>query len=276
MPPDGPTGHGCDMAVFSGKFARAVFIVSSGRTGTMALARHLDACYEQVWAAHEPRPSWRLRRASSRALCGRLSREELARLLADNRRRLVAGIGAVYYIESNPFLGGFLDVFGDVFENAAVVHVVRDPRTYIRSGMNFGTFRGIKGLAVRLIPWWLPRPELMPGSGGLRWSEMSPPVRLAWYWAMLNRHLNRGQTLYGDNYLRIRFEDLFARDGSGLKQLAAWIGLPWDERLVQCANSEKVNASRDAGFPRFADWSDSLKRQVMDHCGELMELYGYN
>lgn len=264
------------MAILPGRFAKAVFIVSSGRTGTMALARHLDACYEGVWAAHEPRPSWRLRRASAQSLCGRLSRDELVRLLARCRRKLVASIQAEYYIESNPFLGGFLDVLADVFHNAAVVHVVRDPRTYIRSGMNFGTFRGLKGLAARLVPWWLPRPELMPGWTGPPWSRMSPAVRLAWYWAMLNAHLNRGQELYGERYLRIRFEDLFARDGSGLRRLTDWIGLPWDDRLVQCANGEKVNASRDAGFPRFADWSAPLKQQVMEHCGPLMELYGYS
>jgi hypothetical protein len=45
------------LTYFAGKFDKAVFIVSSGRTGTKALAHHLSKCYDNVFAVHEPRPS---------------------------------------------------------------------------------------------------------------------------------------------------------------------------------------------------------------------------
>ena len=131
---------------FGGK--KFIFIVSSGRTGTKAIAQHLSRCYPNVWAAHEPSPSWRLRMATTRALCGKASREELRSMLVRLRGDLVGRAAQRIYVESNPYLSGFVEVLGEVFEDARVVHVVRDPRTYVRSGVNFGAFSGLKKLAA--------------------------------------------------------------------------------------------------------------------------------
>src|SRR5436305_6566636 len=111
------------MAEFSGK--KFVFIVSSGRTGTKAIAQHLSRCYPQVWAAHEPAPSWRLRMGTTRALCGRTHRDELKAMLAKLRRGMVQRVQQAIYVESNPYLSGFIEVLGEVFDGASVVHVVR-------------------------------------------------------------------------------------------------------------------------------------------------------
>lgn len=263
------------MAIFTGKFERVVFIVSSGRTGTTALATHLDSAYDNVRALHEPKPSWRLRRASARSLCGRMSKTDLVKLLAGSRRRLVESIDKAIYIESNPFLGGFLDAFGEVFPNPKIVHVVRDPRSFIRSSVNFGTFAGLKNFAQSLIPYWLPKPEMFAGKRWPSWREMDPAERLAWYWAMLNTELNRGEAVYGSDYLRVRFEDLFAADGSGLRRLTDWIGLPPSDKVVQGANAERVNASTAQRMGKWEEWEPSLKDRVLRHCAELMRLYGY-
>src|SRR5438477_7493912 len=120
------------MAVFGGK--KFVFIVSSGRTGTKAIAQHLSNCYPDIWARHEPAPSWRLRMGTTRELCGRASREELVGMLVKLRRKMVEEAREGIYVESNPYLSGFIGVLGEVFEDARVVHVVRDARTYVRSG----------------------------------------------------------------------------------------------------------------------------------------------
>lgn len=263
------------MAVFSGKFERVVFIVSSGRTGTTALAQHLAAAYSDVCALHEPTPSWRLRRASAMALCGRLTKDQLVQRLASARRGLVGRITQPIYIESNPYLGGFMEAFAEVFDKPLIIHLVRDPRTFIRSSMNFGTFRGLKKFAQAFIPWWLPKPEQLPNAAGRRWNEMSEPERMAWYWSILNRELNRGREIHGERYMRMRFEDLFAKDGSGMHPFTDFIGLPRNARLIEEANRENVNASREHAFPKFADWPADLKARLAEHCGDLMAMYGY-
>src|SRR3954452_8876892 len=99
------------MPVFSGK--KFIFIVSSGRTGTKAIAQHLSRCYPQVWAEHEPAPSWRLRMGTSRALCGKVTRDELKEMLVRLRRGLVERADRAVYIESNPYLSGFIEVLGE-------------------------------------------------------------------------------------------------------------------------------------------------------------------
>jgi hypothetical protein len=263
------------LALLQGRFRKIAFIVSSGRTGTTALAAHLDRIYPDVRALHEPAPSWRLRRASNRALCGRLSRADLAALLAASRRRLIERLDRPLYVESNPFLVGFIEALGDVFAEPLVVHIVRDPRTYVRSSINFGTFAGLKRWAQALVPDWLPKPHHCATPTGLDWSAMSPPARLAWYWQIANTCLNRGREIYGDRYLRLRFEDLFAPDGSGLRQLTDFLGIAYDDRLAQSAQTERVNASTTQRLGRWQDWDARTKEDVLQFCRPLMRQYGY-
>ena len=122
--------------------------------------------------------------ASAKALAGKMNRGELADLLTRCRRSLVQRIQEPIYIESNPFLQGFIEAFGDVFENVRVVHVVRDPRTYVRSAVNFGAMRGMKYLASTFYPYWLPKPDHQTDRTDPLYREMHPAERMAWFWNM--------------------------------------------------------------------------------------------
>jgi len=249
------------MAEFAAK--KFIFIVSSGRTGTKAIAQHLSRCYPQVWAAHEPTPSWRLRMGTTRALCDRISRDDLKEMLARLRRQMVQRVQQNIYVESNPYLSGFIEVLPEVFQSASVVHVVRDPRTYVRSGVNFGAFRGLKKLASQFWPNWFPKSD--------NWSHMDAIERLAWYWSLVNSHLNRGEAIYGQRYLRIKYEELFS---DGLERLTDWIGLERSPALREEANKERVNASHGQ-LPAFENWSEADQQKVLRHCEPLMRAYGY-
>jgi hypothetical protein len=267
---------------------KVVAIVSTGRTGTKALATHLTAAYPNVLALHEPPPTrFTLRRASNKALCGRISRDRLTKILTRHRRAL-ASIPQTVYVESNPGLSGFLDVLGDVFPNLQILHVVRDPRTYVASALNWGVFSGLKGLMVSVVPYWLPKPQHLrdapfsrdpkgsASSETLTHSQMSPIQRLAWHWKLVNEFLDRGQALYGDRYHRIKFEDLFARDGSGFAWFADWAALPPKPDLAAAANAENVNASKAGQARKFQDWPDDQKRSLLHYCAPLMQSYGYD
>ncbi len=242
----------------------------------MALARYFDACYPQVKAVHEPRPSRRLRIASNRYLCGRLTRNKLIRSFVKARARLFQSISEPVYIEANNFLHGFLDVFDDIFDDPRVLHIVRDPRTFIRSWINFGVFRGLKGLAGRYCPFWLLKPEKYEKAPVRRWARMPRPERIAWYWNAINAELDRGQGLFGDRYMRVRYEDLFEPDGRELLRLTEWIGLPGSPDLIGKAREGKVNASRDRGFPRWQDLLIETRRSVLACCRDRMTKYAYD
>ena len=240
----------------------------------MALARYFDEIYDNVCAVHEPRPSRHLRLASNRYLCHRIGRDELVQMLVAARQKAFARITQPIYIESNPFLHGFLDALPEVFYPLKVVHVVRDPRTYIRSCMNFGDFRGLKKLASNWTYWML-KPDLLESKPLRRWRQMSEPERLAWRWKTLNLELNRGEKLLGDDYLRVNFEGVFAADGVGLSRLARWLKLEATQQLQAKPRTGKINPSRDHGFPKWDHLDEKTRSDVLSQCADLMSAYGY-
>jgi hypothetical protein len=192
------------------------------------------------------------------------------------RQGLFAGMTERIYVESNNFLHGFLDVLDDIFERPRIVHIVRDPRTYIRSWINFGVFRGIKGLAGQFWKYWLLKPELLSPRPAFRWNAMGQQERIAWYWTAINRELNRGRELFGDRYIRLRFEDIFAPDNRPMDNLAQWLGLPARTNPQATLAAEKVNRSRRNLCPPFEQWDRLTQEKVLNQCRELMDLYGYN
>src|SRR5688572_466680 len=95
--------------------SRSIIILSTGRTGTMALARHFHDSYDAITGRHEPRPTRHLRLASGRRLSGGARPADLRRQLASARDKLLAGVTTPIYLESNWYLYGFLDVLRDVY-----------------------------------------------------------------------------------------------------------------------------------------------------------------
>lgn len=276
------------MAVWADKFEQVVVVLSTGRTGTQALAHYFNTAYDHVTALHEPKPTRHFRMMSNRSVTGKLPKETAVRALVRSRQRLVEKITRPVYIESNWYLYGFLEALRDVFGRPKILHVVRDPRTFIPSYINYGTFSGLKRIAAEFLPYWYLKPEQYDPGTSKRWSGMSEPERLAWHWHVVNREIDRGAAMYGDNYLLLRYEDLFPREKKdapgtaapaaslppGLTRLLDWIGLSPNEKLVQLMG-DKRNASRNRGFPRWDQWDEPTRQSVLAMCGEQMERYGY-
>ena len=241
----------------------------------MAIARYFGRCWPDVHAVHEPPPSRWLRICSCRYVCGKLDRAGLLRQLVQKRRGLLAGIHKPIYVESNPYLWGFLDVLNEAFDRPHVLHIVRDVRTYIRSAAGHGMFHGLKALAGRYMPYWQLKPELYQPASGLRWIKLPPTDRVAWYWNAVNRYLDRGAELFGERYKRVKFEELFSKTDPALPKLAEWLGLPPASADLGQFRDVKVNASRYNDLPPFEQWPAERRQWVLDHCGELMKRYGY-
>jgi hypothetical protein len=72
----------------------------------------------------------------------------------------------------------------------------------------------------------------------------------------------------------MRYEDLFAPDGSGLKKLLPWIGLPENAQLLEKIRGERVNASTGKSSA-WAKIEPETRRAVIDMLGEQMRRYGY-
>lgn len=257
------------------QFEKVIVILSSGRTGTTALARIFDQAYESVCGKHEPKPSRRLRREGFAYLAGRRSLEQMVESLTRARTRLCAEIDEPIYVESNPYLLGYMEVLDSVFGQPQVIHVTRDPRTLIPSALNFGVQRGLKRFFSTFVPHWMVKPEEMHSSPERTWSQMSEVERFAWYWRIANEHLDRATAIYGDRYRRVRYEDLFNGQADNLRDLADWMGLHERPGALEPMLSRRVNRSRAKIMPAWPDWSPQDRESLERQCAKLMRIYGY-
>ena len=254
---------------------KTVFLISSGRTGTKAIANYFKTCYPDVTAHHEPVPSRYLRITSNKYICGKISPERAVRILRKSREKLISESSGKVYFESNPYLHGFIDSLDEVFDKPLLIHVVRDPRTYIRSYMNFGVFKGIKKLFAEYCPYWMIKPDLYERNPVKKWKEMSDIEKIAWRWKTVNTELNKAETLFGTRYIRITYEDLFNRDGSGVAGVAQWIGLPNSEELKNVVKGPKIHASTGQNIDKWDAWAEEDREMMLKYCTELMKVYGY-
>jgi hypothetical protein len=194
----------------------------------------------------------------------------LRALLAWKRRHYDDRLDAEFYIESNPFLSGFVDVIGDVWDAPIVIHVVRDPRDHARSSLNHGTGRGLKGLANRLIPFCYPDVRrILPLDHAPSWIE-----RAAGLWSIVNRLLCDAAPRY-PHYHLLRYEDLFDDSHSGLRALCAILGLEYRERGIAVSPETRMNESRLTALPDWREWSREQCLSLDRICAPLMRDFGY-
>jgi len=249
---------------------RTAFALSTGRTGTKFLAHYLDRNYPEVVAVHEPPGSRWLRIVANAYQASRVKRETAIGALRRARRRIITRPGDDLYVESNPFLSGMVDLLGDVFSEPILIHIVRDPRTYVQSAANHGVTGGLKQVMNRWFPYWYPSVQGVAELAGCR----SPVSELAAFWVVINRHLanaNGG----AERYLRIGFEEIFDPSGSGLRAICDALGIEYREHNLVLSSAERINPSRQHVLADWREWPAQWCRDLHHICSPLMQEYDY-
>jgi len=175
-----------------------------------------------------------------------------------------------YYVESNGNLSGVLDVLAELFPKAKFIHIVRDPRDYARSLMNWGSFRGIKAIFNRFVPYWTPR--LIQKN----WRNYEEIEISSYWWNWVNSEIERGLSyVKSEGKIRLKFEDIFlSEDYEGLKELQRFIGLG-EEIEPEILKKADRNVSKGKAFPRWEKWNAMECQKLHRICHELMDKYGY-
>lgn len=246
-----------------------VFVLSTGRTGTKFLAEYFNANYDSVLALHEPKPSYRLRLYSNAYVDGRLSAEMLISAYRADRRRILETLVAPIYIEATGYLYGFVDVLDRLADNPIILHILRDPREFVRSAHNHGSHSGLKWLVTTFLPYWYP-----PVRRVLEGRRLKSSIGLSSAkWLLINRKLLESGPRHHDYHL-IRFEDLFDEANTGLRRICEILGLDFAER-GRVAPSEKVNKGRLQKLEKWSRWTVEQCRELQEICSPLMQQYGY-
>ena len=248
------------------------FIVSTGRTGTRFFGRFFDA-FEGVYARHEPKPD--MVGLGVEYAAGRVSFQRAAGVIEANRRAIgheVKRRGASVYVESNNRFFSLLKPLRSVFPHARIVHVVRDGRDYVRSGLGREWYTG-KDRFPRLTASMFPDDPWHD-----RWNTMDRFEKIAWRWQKKDSILSDDMADL-DNTLTVRFEDIFtAPDRPGLFEITRFLGFTDSEVATQLQHmgSRKMNATQNPPLPPWAEWDTDLVERFDRIAGKHLRRCGYS
>ncbi len=157
--------------------------------------------------------------------------------------------------------------------DATIFHLVRDPRDFVRSFLNWKRQSAKRTVLHHAVPLWQPNPWLAGDAGFAESLAMGKFERFAWVWAYKNQAIiNRFGT--HPSYHRFRLEDLTGEDGSAeTKRLLAALGLE-AHTLAENEEQQRVNKSRDL-FPKWNDWTPRQAAVLHRRAGALMDRLGY-
>jgi hypothetical protein len=177
------------------------FILSTGRTGTQFFSKYLSETCDDLICWHEPKPSRRFKWYSNFYLSKKLSGEFIARQYIRTRRSVLFKDSCNHYVESNNFIFGCMEPISTTASHLAVLHIIRDPFSYVRSHLNKGFWKGIKKFTAKNVPGWLE--NIDPAIK----SSNDPVMILLARWIYVNRIIYNYQDQL--KYMSARFEDVF-------------------------------------------------------------------
>lgn len=257
------------------KDTQPILIVSTGRTGTIFLSRLFRDLYPDSASYHE--------RGNSR-LIQILTNLHFSHLFPKSGLKLtwkilkgneVETCEKKYHIDANNFLYGLASLAPELYPNLKVLHIIRDPRTYVTSQLNFSRQKRTSFIGNYLIPFWQPNPFLVGEIPVHQSFGFTRFQKYCWIWDFKNRviaQLENSKT----PYLCVRFEDLFESPKPEIEfnKITEFLGLGRVKDINQRFR-EPANSSKPTFFPNWEDWTAKQAKQLHELCGNQMKKYGY-
>ena len=237
------------------------FILSIGRSGTQFLSNLLNliprACVE-----HEPVTN------DFRSYQGAFYSEKKAYLYIKYFRKKeiylrVKDKNINSYGEVNSVLRRHSKALRELIPNVKILHLVRDGRDVVRSGLSRKTMT-TKDRITRNIrpskgdPWYD------------EWKNMNRFERICWYWDVENRYLNKNI----EN--TIRFEELISDFDYFEEILVKNLNLKISKDIWQKEILIPKNVSQEYKVPHWKKWDQNKKDSFLLICGETMKKLGYD
>ena len=256
------------------KDTQPILIVSTGRTGTIFLSRLFADLYPDTASYHERGNSRPIQILTNMHFSHLLPKSMVKAGWKFFKGNEIETCEKPHHIDANNFLYGLASITPELYPNLKVLHIVRDPRDYVTSQLNFSRQKRTSFIGNYLVPFWQPNPFLvgeLPLSRAFGFSRFE---KYCWVWDFKNRVMSWLESS-ATPYLRVRFEDLFNREPEiAFKQITDFFGLPPAENVREKFR-EPANASKPTFFPEWRDWSPKQARQLQSLCGRQMTSFGY-
>ena len=243
------------------------YILSTGRCGTTFLSRLIQQNDPSLSNIHQQKDSKGLNIQANLAISSKwykkrfvasLSRK-YAHALPPSTTDPLRSVAYLLYLEilfeENPGLR----------DNTIIIHLVRDPRDFVSSFMNWKNRKLSGRIAHHLTPFWMPQPKLIERF------LMTKFEHFCWIWNRKNLLFSDGFSNLPDYHL-YKMEDLQA-GSEKLNELHSLItGRPDIKTETESWNH---NSPAKKSFPYWKNWPPAQAKKLHDNCACLMEQYGY-
>jgi hypothetical protein len=252
-----------------------VVIVSTGRTGTSFFSRLIGDLYPQAASYHERGFSRPIQILTNAHFAGLIPKQVPVLAWKVFKEYELEKCDKPIHVDSNCFLYGLFAIAPDLYPRLKVIHIVRDPRTYVTSHLNYARFWPTSFIANYFVPFWQPSPFLTRKIPWRRFFSLSRFERYAWIWDFKN-NIMESMEHSSTPYLRIRFEDIFHSTSpeQAFARITDFIGLPRRENVSERFFQPLNQAPRNT-FPEWAHWTPRQCRQLQALCGVHMAKYDY-
>lgn len=176
------------------------------------------------------------------------------------------------HFEINPPLKGNIAKALEIFPNALFVHIVRDPRTLVVSGINWTQDKTFNTLFKLFFPFWRLRPHEYK-LGSKKTDKLFEIAVLNWVvtnteYAKLKNMTHR--------YHVLKFEDLENNPVEFIEAILniAGFGRNHTKQIGAIAKSAFKNPSAK-NYDTWQHWEGKYILYLHNKCGDLMQSYGY-
>ena len=254
---------------------RCVLIISTGRTGTKFFADLIKKNTRGACAHHASSYTPLINVLSNAYLAGLFPRKALITTWKILKRREVIGCSEDIYLDSNNHLYALPGIAPELYPNLKIIHLVRDPRTYVASHINWIRHRPKSFIAHHYIPFWQPNGFLTRKVPLTRWIRISTFEKFCWIWAYKNSIMRSFDSTSPDYYFA-RFEDIFSSPAGNqnLNKLLHFAELP---PIVDALNELQIpkNQPKERSFSDWTGWTPNMCATLDKICGKMMHEYGY-
>ena len=183
-----------------------IYVLSTGRCGTKTLAALFNLSH-QALALHEPRPLlYGLSKLCYQGFSSSNDFELLKETFLTCRSDLFRYAFSINktYLETSPQTTFLAPILIDALNNVKFIHVTRDPKSFVRSGMRRGWYQNHAMDNTRIVP----HPD---SAACISWPEFSHFDKILWLWRETNTWIHDFlKRIDPQRYFFCRAEDLFS------------------------------------------------------------------
>lgn len=286
---------------------KRIFISSTGRTATQFFAKYLRVMIANSVSLHEPGTPWfskpkqlmgqvkdygvyhlsigqgknthSMYKLSRDYIAGEIREEQAcANILAINSKVDVLCESDII-VYSSGHIYGLLGLLDKVYEDSRFVFIIRDPREWIGSALN-----KVEYSLYGPIEIFFRRISLQPSCFRDdpyrdKWKKMTKFEKYCWFYHKLNENaLN--EMKHKENFQVFRYEDIFLSENKA-RNFGEMLDFATDFKSgkAECKHmpeliDQKVD-SKQSKAASWESWEPEQVRMMMEHCGEMMETFGY-